>query len=442
MNRSLCAAALFALAWVSSYTVAAAVPRGADAAATSFSFTFGPAAADHSSSTPVAPDAHFTPEKGYGFVEGTVTADGPAVMSEHPFAFSLAVPEGNYDVTLVLGGQSAAADTTVKAEARRLMLDHVRTAAGESAARTFTVNVRRPEIGSTGQRVKLKPDEHGSRDWDDQLTIEFLGSHPAVRSIAVNRNDAAVTLFVAGDSTVCDQNKEPYCGWAQMLPSFFKEGLAVSNEAESGESLRSSLGARRLDKILDRMKPGDYLFIQYGHNDQKDKSPGAGAFTTYRDRLKQFVDAARKKGGLPVLVTSMNRRTFGPDGKIHNSLGDFPEAVRQVAREENVPLIDLHAMSAKFYEAMGPTESTKAFVQYPANTFPGQPKDNTHFNSYGAYELARCMAEGIKADHLPITRFLRDDAAAATFDPSHPDAIDALHIPPSPLVPLTVPEGH
>src|SRR5207302_2127569 len=105
--------------------------------------------------------------------------------------------------------------------------------------------------------------------------------------------------------------------------------------------------------------------------------------------------------GQPVLVTSMNRRTFGADGKITNSLGDFPEAVRQVAREEKVPLIDLHAMSAKFYEAMGPTDSTRAFVQYPANTFPGQPKelkDNTHFNAYGAYELARCVVEGIKAD--------------------------------------------
>ena len=106
--------------------------------------------------------------------------------------------------------------------------------------------------------------------------------------------------------------------------------------------------------MLSTIKPGDYLFIQFGHNDQKERGEGVGAFTTYKQSLKHFVAEARERGAIPVLVTPMNRRTFDADGKVTNSLGDYPEAVRQVAREENVPLIDLNAMSKPFYEALGP----------------------------------------------------------------------------------------
>ena len=110
--------------------------------------------------------------------------------------------------------------------------------------------------------------------------------------------------------------------------------MAVANHAESGESLRSSLGARRLNKVLSLIKLGDYLFIQYGHNDQKEKGEGVGAFTTYKADLKMFVAEARKRGATPVLLTSVNRRNFGGQGEVYSTLGDYPEAVRQVAGEE------------------------------------------------------------------------------------------------------------
>jgi lysophospholipase L1-like esterase len=143
-----------------------------------------------------------------------------------------------------------------------------------------------------------------------------------------------------------------------MLPRFFKPEIAVANHGESGESLRGFLGEKRWDKVLSIIKPGDYIFIQMGHNDQKEKGEGIGAFTSYENDLKRFVADARQHGATPVLVTSMNRLNFDAEGKIVNTLGDYPEAVRQAAKEEKVALIDLNAMSKPFYEALGPRMRT------------------------------------------------------------------------------------
>jgi lysophospholipase L1-like esterase len=228
-----------------------------------------------------------------------------------------------------------------------------------------------------------------------------------------------------------------------MLPRFFKPGVAIANYAESGEALRSFTAEKRLEKLLTQMHRGDYLFIQFAHNDQKPGGAYVEAFTTYKEWLKRFIAEARQRGATPVLVTSMHRRSFGEDGKIRNTLGDYPEAMRQTAREENVPLIDLNVMSKAFYEALGPEGSKKAFVIYPAGTFPGQDrelKDDTHFNSYGAYELAKCIVEGIKSAKLDLAGFLIGDTPA--FDPSHPDPVDRVRMPLSPVFSLIKPDGN
>jgi lysophospholipase L1-like esterase len=140
-----------------------------------------------------------------------------------------------------------------------------------------------------------------------------------------------VTVYLMGDSTVTDQPGEPWAAWGQMLPRFFTNRVAVANYAESGETLRSSAGAGRLDKVVSVLRPGDYVFLQFGHNDQKEKGEGVGAFTTYKTELKRYVSEIRRKGAIPVLVTSMNRRRFDESGKIVATLGDYPEAVRQAA---------------------------------------------------------------------------------------------------------------
>jgi lysophospholipase L1-like esterase len=383
----------------------------------------------------------YSKELGYGFEPGAgiscLDRGSKDVLrsdfctSDTPFYFSIALPEGNYQVTLILGDANGETNTTVKAELRRLMLERVITERGKFTTRSFTVNVRTPAIAGDGE-VRLKDREKTSEAWawDEKLTLEFNGSRPAICALEVNRVDDVPTIYLLGDSTVCDQPLEPYNSWGQMLPRFFKPGVAIANNAESGESLRSSLSAHRLDKVLSTMKVGDYLIIQYGHNDEKEKGAGIGAFTTYKADLKTFVVEARKRGGIPVLVTPVQRRTFDEAGKITNSHGDYPEAVRQVAREENVPLIDLNAMSKLFYEAMGPEKSKLAF----------KDGDGTHHNNYGSYELAKCIVAGIKAARLGIATFLLNDTPV--FDPSRPDPIASFSVPASPMNTSTKPLGN
>jgi lysophospholipase L1-like esterase len=268
------------------------------------------------------------------------------------------------------------------------------------------VNVRTAKIAGGGE-VKLKDREKTTEAWawDEKLTLEFNNTRPALAAIEITRLDDVPTIYLLGDSTVCDQPSEPYNSWGQMLTRFFKPGVAIANHAESGESLRSSLGAHRLAKVLSTMKAGDYLIMQFGHNDEKEKGEGVGAFTTYKADLRNFVLEVRKRGGFPVLVTPVQRRTFDETGKIRNSHGDYPEAVRQVCREEKVPLIDLNAMSKVFYETLGPERSKIAF----------KDGDGSHHNNYGSYELAKCIVEGIKAAKLGIAKYLVNDTPA--FDP-------------------------
>jgi lysophospholipase L1-like esterase len=378
----------------------------------------------------VAPTTIYSKERGYGFETDGVASKNGSISGDRPFHFSVGLPEGNYKVKIVFGDLKESAAATVKAELRRLMLEKVVTAPGEFVEREFIVNVRTTQIAGGGE-VKLKDREKNIEAWawDEKLTLEFNGESPTVSAIEIAPVEVP-TIFLLGDSTVCDQPLEPYSSWGQMLTRFFGPGVAIANHAESGESLRSSLGARRLDKVLSLIKPGDYLLIQYGHNDQKEKGEGVGAFTTYKADLKMFVAETRKRGATPILLTSVNRRNFNEQGKVYSTLGDYPEAVRQVATEEKVALIDLNAMSKAFYEALGPEKSALAFKE----------GDGTHHNNYGAYELARCVVEGIKANNLSLAKFLAKDVVE--FDPGRPDPLEKFKIPASPMRSEVKPPGN
>ena len=167
--------------------------------------------------------------------------------------------------------------------------------------------------------------------------------------------------------------------------------------------------------------------VEFGHNDQKQKGPGKGAFYSFAYNLKIFIDEARAKGAHPILVTPTSRRRFDENGKSVNTHGDYPDAVRWVAAKENVPLIELNGMTAILFNALGVDNSTKAFVHYPAGTFPGQTrtlKDNTHFSTYGAYEVSKCVIEGMKKADLEIVKYLRPDYSG--FDPAQPDSFESF----------------
>ena len=404
----------------------------------------------------VKPSSIYSDKAGFGFEPGSkikhvirssrnLEHDGFATSNE-PFFFSVKIPEGNYNVKVTAGDIQGMSDLAIRAECRRMMVERVSTSANEIKTIEFTVHVRDTIIRSTNTRVRIKDRERAYRHWDNKLTLEFNGSAPKINSIAITpaANDV-ITIFLAGNSTVVDQDREPYAAWGQMIPAFFEPGkLAVANYAESGESLSSFIAAKRLGKILALMKPGDYAFVEFGHNDQKQKGEGIGAFTSYKKDLKYFISEVKARGGIPVLVTSMHRRNFdSATGKVNQTLGDYPEAVRQTAREENVALIDLNAMSKILYEAWGVEDSKKAFVIYPANTFPGQTtelKDNTHFNPYGAFEIARCIVKGIQDNNFSLAKFLRKDLSS--FDPAKPDPVSKLYWPLSPSFATVKPDGN
>jgi lysophospholipase L1-like esterase len=378
----------------------------------------------------------------YGFDLNTVpsTFASGACSSTKPFFFSIAARDGNYRVTLDLGGEDSSI-TTVRAESRRLLIDQLPIKAGGSRQVVFNVNVRTSAILPSGEpspaarvvEVQLKPREVGALDWDRKLTLEFNGEHPSVRSISIQPIENVPTIYIAGDSTVVDQTMEPWAAWGQMLPAFFGPGTSIANEAESGETIRSFVTEHRLAKIMSTIRAGDYLILQFGHNDQK---PGMGyvpAATDFKTYLLQFIAEARSHGATPILVTPVNRRDFDTNGKIVQTLGDYPQAMREVAKQQDVSLIDLNALSKTLFEAMGEEGTLHAFVHYPANTFPDQPSDladNTHFNSYGAYELARTIVQSIRDQKLSLARYLR--MPIAHFRLAQPDPFSNWALPPSP----------
>lgn len=401
-------------------------------ARTSFKFTFGsePPAAD---ATPVRHDDAYSVARGYGFERGTAP-DAPG----GPFFFSVAVPEGNYRVTVTFGGIAPSANT-VKAESRRLMVEGVRTAPGGSIARAFLVNVRNRSLpppephAPGGAAVALNEREQDSFTWDDKLTLEFNGvpatnpasegEHPAVRAVAIEPAEVP-TVFLVGDSTVADQPTEDYASWGQMLPRFLRPDLAVANHAESGETMKSFIAGLRLAKVLSQLRAGDWLLIQFGHNDEKPHWPQTyvEAGTTYPAYLRVFIAETRRRGATPVLVTPMQRRAFDPDGKIRNTHGAYPQAMRDVAAAEHIALIDLEAASRRFYEALGPERAPRAFAD--------GGRDATHHNNYGAYQLAKAVVQGLRDARLPLAEPLGDGWSG--FDPAQPDPPDTFRLAPSP----------
>lgn len=402
--------------------------------------------------TKITKDSIFTNENGMGIICDLDAIEGKSddnnnltndwISANAPFYFKKELPEGRYKITVTLGNSIEETATTVKAESRRLMLENVKTNKGEVVTRTFVVDVRTPRINDT-LSINLKSRELPYLNWDKYLSIEFNGANPCVSSIIIEEANDLPVIFLAGNSTVVDQENEPWASWGQMFPRFLKPTVVVANYAESGETLLSFKGRRRLQKIVSVMKPGDYLFMEFAHNDQKPGSCHVDPFTTYQDELRFFMSEARSKGGIPVLVTSTNRRKFNEEGKIVNTLAEYPEAMRQLAKEENVPLVDLNAMSKLFYEALGVEGSKKAFVHYPANTFPYQRKalaDNTHFNTYGAYELAKCVVQEILDNQYDLVQFIVDDWES--FNPNSPDDWKTFFWSDSPSVEIVKPDGN
>jgi lysophospholipase L1-like esterase len=304
---------------------------------------------------------------------------------------------------------------------------------------SFVVNKRTPIIDEKN-RVKIKDREKAYFTWDDKLTLEFNGSMPAVKSIHIEKADVP-TIYLCGNSTVVDQNYEPWASWGQMITRWFGPEVAISNHAESGLTARTFIASNRLDKILTTLKKGDYVFVEFGHNDEKEKKPGDGAWYHYQYQLKIFVDQVRAKGAEIVFCTPTQRRAFDNDKKtLMNTHGDFPAAMKMVAEKENVPLIDLNSLTKTFFETLGYEDSKRALVHYPKEMYGRELADNTHFNPYGAYEVAKCVVMGMKQLNLPIVQYLRADWQ--DFNPAQPDDWKTFKWAPSRISENVKPDGN
>ena len=378
----------------------------------------------------------YSDSQGYGY--DVLPAPDKKKPAE-PFYFSVKVPDGNYLVKVVLGGKKNS-NTTVRAEGRRLMMENITTKrAKDTQEVSFTVNKRTPLIDEKN-RVKIKDREKAYFTWDDKLTLEFNGDMPAVKHIHIEKADVP-TIYLCGNSTVVDQNYEPWASWGQMITRWFGPEVAISNHAESGLTARTFIASNRLDKILTTLKKGDYVFVEFGHNDEKEKKPGDGAWYHYQYQLKIFVDQVRKKGADIVFCTPTQRRAFNDDKKtLMNTHGDFPAAMKMVAEKENVPLIDLNSLTKTFFETLGYEDSKRALVHYPKEMYGRELADNTHFNTYGAYEVAKCVVMGMKQLNLPVVQYLRADWQ--DFNPAQPDDWKPFKWAPSRISENVKPDGN
>ncbi|MEO7702098.1 MAG: rhamnogalacturonan acetylesterase [Opitutus sp.] len=366
-------------------------------------FTFGPGAAAEGV-TRVAADEPYSIARGYGFDLGTKPA------SDTPFFFSAKVPEGNYRVSVTLGGRAEESDTTIRTESGHIMAADIKTAAGASTTRTFYANVRRPQItpppppnAPGGSMVHMfLAGEAEARCWDEKLTIEFNGHRPVVSAIEIVKDDVVPTLFVAGDSTVGDPRRGPGGNWPTQLCQFLKPEIAVCNSAEGGETTKSFITGQRLDKVLSQMKAGDFFLVQFAHNDSKPQWPQSYTepATTFKAYLGVFLAETKRRGATLVLVTPMERRSNG------DTVGPWARAMREFAEKENVALIDQWAMSKQMWTALGPDVGT-AFA------------DQTHLSGYGGYLLAKNIVRGIKGSVPGLAKFIADDFK--DMDPAHPE---------------------
>lgn len=368
----------------------------------------------------VSDDELYTPDKGYGFVTEKIVKKQellqiPALNSGFiykeienvlptPVMFKVNVGhQGNYRVELEV--ENDGAEAQIFLERRRMYYVGNFTGVQKFA---FTVNV-----------CDIIP-EHTERIYfDTDLDISWIGDGIIIHSIEV-KEESCPTIFIAGDSTVTDQPSDypyspgvTYCGWGQMLPAFLNDKVAVSNHAHSGLTTESFRKEGHYSIISQYIKPGDFFFMQFGHNDQKieelreDKG--------YRDNIVRYIHEIRSQGAFPIIITPLSRNTWKNDvGSYNDLLEKYGDECIRLGKEFGVPVLDLHALSMEEIVKNGMESSKKYF----------HPGDYTHTNDYGAYLMASFVASELKkvaettkiSAYKQIAGFLRKNPAVWEID--------------------------
>ena len=223
-------------------------------------------------------------------------------------------------------------------------------------------------------------------------------------------------VFMIGDSTMADKNLDggnPERGWGQLLPGFFQDGVKIENHAKDGRSTKSFFDEGLWTAVLADLKPGDWVIIQFGHNDQKKDKPllYTNADTDYREFLTKYVKEAQAKGAHPILSTSIYRCHFTPEGKLKPSLQGYPEATRQTAAKLGVPLVDLNEMTRQLLESLGPEKSKSLFLHFAPGEIPFYPNgknDNTHLCENGAKTISSLFVDNLKTQNIGLARWVKN----------------------------------
>lgn len=223
------------------------------------------------------------------------------------------------------------------------------------------------------------------------------------------------TIYMIGDSTMANKSNpetNPEHGWGQVLPNYFSTKISIENRAVNGRSSRSFILEGRWDSILKTIKKGDYVFIQFGHNDQKEKSPDryTNPHVTYRHNLIKYIEETRAKGATPVLFSSIVRRNFNEHGVLIDTHGDYPLEARLVALEYHVPFIDLQYLTEKLEETYGVEGSKKLHLHFEAGEEPfykDGKHDDTHLSNLGANEIAKLAVAELKKNVSSLSKFIK-----------------------------------
>jgi lysophospholipase L1-like esterase len=223
-----------------------------------------------------------------------------------------------------------------------------------------------------------------------------------------------IIIYMIGDSTMADKPNpdiNPERGWGQMLPLFFNEQVTIRNFAVNGRSTKSFIHEGRWDEVVSKLKPGNYVFIQFGHNDQKvaDSARYTNPYTGYRRNLIKFVNETREKGAIPVLFSSIVRRQFNDHSVLEDTHGVYPYIMKDVADKMDVTFIDLQLKSEDLVLSLGDEGSKELYLWVEPGKYkmyPDGKQDNTHFTEKGATEMARLAVEGLKETNLDLVKYL------------------------------------
>lgn len=374
------------------------------AAGSGYRFDFGPGATAEGY-TRVEATQSYSPESRYGFTNTSVTTGedrgtSDALRSDFVQAqgstFLVDLPNGDYTVKLIAGDAAAATNIAITAE-KMAKVQLTDKPAGQFLEMEFPLSLV-----------------------DGQLNLDFSGTAAKINSLVIAARaprtaTADPGVYLAGDSTVqtYDAGFIPQAGWGQMIGRYFDEKVAFRNHAIGGRSSKNYITQGRLDEILRVINPGDYLMVQFGHNDATQGVDDRYASPAdYKEYLRTYVNGARQRGATPILVTPVGRRDFDEaTGKFNVSFPEYVQKMKELAGEENVPLVDLSALSRVYYDEIGPEATKSVFLHVDAGVYANRPNgtvDNTHFQEYGAIQIARLVAGGVKELPVPLAARVKD----------------------------------